>query len=47
MRSNGGIVTWDCCGTNGDRVATGVYYVLASTSGDSSNNVVTKFLVVK
>ncbi len=47
MRSNGGIATWDCCGTNGERVATGVYYVMASTAGDSSSNVVTKFLVVK
>ena len=48
VRSNGGIATWDCCGSNGERVATGVYYVLASTSGtDSNNNIVAKFLVVK
>ena len=48
VRSNGGIATWDYCGSNGERVATGVYYVLASTSGtDSNNNIVAKFLVVK
>ena len=48
LKSAGGIATWDCCDANGDRVATGVYYVLASTSGDGSNgNIVTKFLVVK
>lgn len=48
LKSAGGIATWDCCNANGDRVATGVYYVLASTSGNGNNsNIVAKFLVVK
>ncbi|MBQ7690395.1 MAG: hypothetical protein IJT30_04270 [Muribaculaceae bacterium] len=48
VRSSSGIATWDCCGSDGNRVATGVYYVLASTSESGSNsNIVAKFLVVK
>lgn len=48
LKSAGGIATWDCCDANGDRVNTGVYFVLASTDGNSSNNsIVAKFLVVK
>ncbi|MBO4870774.1 MAG: hypothetical protein J5565_02180 [Muribaculaceae bacterium] len=48
LKSSGGVATWDCCDSDGDRVATGVYYVIASTSGDgSSSNIVSKFLVVK
>ena len=48
MRSTSGIATWDCCGSDGNRVNTGVYYVLASAAnGDSGNNIVAKFLVVK
>lgn len=48
LKSAGGIATWDCCDVDGNRVATGVYYVLASTSGDgSSGTIVSKFLVVK
>lgn len=48
VKSAGGIATWDCCNANGDRVSTGVYYVIASASGNSSsNNIVAKFLVVK
>ena len=48
LKSAGGIATWDCCDANGDRVATGVYYVLASTSGEGkSDNIVAKFLVIK
>lgn len=47
LKSAGGIATWDCCDANGDRVATGVYYVLASASGSGSGTIVSKFLVVK
>ncbi len=48
LRSIGGMATWDCCNEGGDRVATGVYYVVASSSEDgSSNSIVAKFLVVK
>lgn len=48
LKSVGGLCTWDCCNEAGDRVATGVYYVLASQhEGDSSNSVVSKFVVIK
>ena len=46
--SQGGMAIWDGCNMNGARVKSGVYYVLASTSGDSSSegDVVTKILVI-
>lgn len=48
IKSSGGTATWDCCDSDGNRVASGVYYVLASNSGDgSSGSIVSKFLVVK
>lgn len=47
-KSNGGMVVWDGCNTNGKRVDTGVYLVFASQSeNDSSNGCVTKILVVR
>ena len=47
LKSTGGMVTWDCCNADGNRVATGVYYVLASQSNSgSANSIVAKFLVV-
>lgn len=48
-RSEGGMIIWDGCNANGDRVKTGVYYVFASngTATDSSSeSCVTKILVV-
>lgn len=48
-RSEGGMITWDGCNANGDRVKTGVYYVFAShgTGNDSgSDNCVTKIMVI-
>lgn len=48
-RSEGGMVTWDGCNANGDRVKTGVYYVFASNgtgSDSSSDNCVTKIMVI-
>lgn len=46
--SNGGIITWDGCDRAGNRVKTGVYYVFASQSSDTSTKgAVTKILVVK
>lgn len=48
-RSEGGMITWDGCNANGDRVKTGVYYVFAShgNSNDSgSDNCVTKIMVI-
>ncbi len=48
LRSSGGMATWDCCGDNGERVKTGVYYVLASQKeSGSASAAVAKFLVVK
>ena len=48
LRSVGGMATWDCCNDSGQRVNTGVYYVLASEKeGGSAHSVVAKFLVIK
>ena len=46
--SEGGMVTWDGCNADGQRVKTGVYYVFASQNeeGGSSSSAVTKILVV-
>ena len=44
--SNGGQIVWDGCDRSGNRVKTGVYLVLASTS-DGKSGVVTKIFVVK
>lgn len=44
--SNGGKAIWDGKNTNGERVATGVYYALASNS-DGSSKCTTKILVIK
>ncbi len=46
--SEGGMALWDGCTLNGVRVKSGVYYVLASASGDydSQGDVVAKILVV-
>ncbi len=46
--SEGGMAQWDGCNMNGQRVRSGVYYVVASTSTDtsSSGDVVTKILVI-
>lgn len=46
--SQGGMALWDGCTLNGARVKSGVYYVLASTSDDTSTegDVVAKILVV-
>ena len=48
LRSTGGMATWDCTGDNGERVTTGVYYVLASEKeGSTAHATVAKFVVVK
>lgn len=49
--SEGGMATWDGCNMNGQRVRSGVYYVLASTGGESAGStssaaVATKILVI-
>lgn len=45
--SNGGRISWNLTNTAGKRVATGVYYVMASTSGEQSEAYVGKILVVR
>ncbi len=46
-RSEGGMVTWDGCSRDGQRVRTGVYLVFASSNGDSgSKGAVTKIMIV-
>ena len=44
---SGGQVQWDACNSRLDRVASGVYFVLASGTGESSYSEMTKILVVK
>ena len=45
-KSVGGQVSWNCKNSKGNRVATGVYLVLAATP-ESKESVVTKIMVVK
>jgi hypothetical protein len=45
-RAVGNQLVWNCRNNNGDRVATGVYLVIASTS-DASESIVAKIAVVK
>lgn len=45
-RSLGGQVSWNCRGSNGERVASGVYLVLAATP-EGKESVVTKIMVIK
>jgi streptogramin lyase len=45
-RSNGGMYTWDGCDTDGKKVASGVYMVMAATS-DGSKGVVCKIAIVR
>ncbi len=48
LRSTGGMATWDCLGDNGERVSTGVYFVLASEKeGGTSHGTVAKFVIIK
>ncbi len=49
FKSTGGSATWDTCDFQGDRVKSGVYFVISSnadTNGDSEN-VVTKILIMR
>lgn len=45
-RSEGGMITWDGCNSDGQRVRTGVYFVFASQNQDGTSGVVAKILVV-
>ena len=46
-QATGTTAHWDVCDNNGARVATGTYYVCASTSDPATRNIVAKILVVK
>lgn len=45
--SDGGMITWDGCNTNGHQVPTGVYYVFASQKEGGSGSAVTKIMIVR
>lgn len=45
-RSEGGMMLWDLSNSSGRRVPTGVYYVVSSSTGDTSEAAVTKILVM-
>lgn len=46
-RSEGGMVTWDCCNSVGERVKSGVYFVFVSQNGNGdSSGAVTKIMVI-
>lgn len=47
-RSEGGMATWDGCNSDGQRVKSGVYFVISShhSEGSSTQGVVTKIMVV-
>ena len=47
LKSTGGMATWDCCDQNGERVKTGVYFVLCSQANGSGEAVVTKIAVIR
>lgn len=47
VRSNGGMATWDICNEQGDRVASGVYFIYTSHyNGSTSSAAVAKILVM-
>lgn len=45
-RSNGGLFTWNGCNQRGQRVSSGIYHVVASTS-DGNKAVVTRITVIR
>ena len=49
FKSDSGTATWDGCGLDGNRVSTGVYYVIASYSenGGSSQQAITKLAIIR
>ena len=47
LKSTGGMATWDCCNQYGERVKTGVYFVLCSQANGSGEAVVTKIAVIR
>ena len=48
LKSEGGMATWDCCNDSGNKVSSGVYFVIASQNENNhSSSVVSKFVVIK
>ena len=46
-RSEGGMVTWNCCNSAGERVKSGVYFVFVSQNeNDQSSAAVTKIMII-
>lgn len=45
-KSSGGMAVWDGCDTNGNRVRSGVYMVMASQNQDGNSGAVTKIVVI-
>jgi len=50
-KSNGGTATWNCHNAKGEKVGTGIYFVMASNATDSNtsdvNTAITKILIIK
>jgi hypothetical protein len=47
IKSIGGLATWDCCDSYGERVKTGVYLVLCSPASGGSEGVATKIAIIR
>ena len=47
LKSTGGMVTWDCCDQNGERVKTGVYMIVCSQASGSGKGAVAKVAVIR
>ena len=48
LQATGGTATWDGLNASGERVKSGVYYVLASENeNETSSAIVAKFLVIR
>lgn len=47
LKSEGGMCTWDCYSDGGNRIKSGVYYVIASQNeGGNGSSAMTKFVVI-
>ena len=48
LQSSGGVATWDGLNASGERIKSGVYFVLASENeNETSSAIVAKFLVIR
>lgn len=44
--SEGGSMTWDVCNSNGSRVRSGIYFIMASQNAEGNTGVVAKVMVI-